>query len=207
MVLNKFVRPHKVHQGHFWPSKAIFGSNVVIWGFRTFLALKISNKRVAQFFLIPPAFLHLKWWNRYIFDVQGSKLAINSKNRAKMAKIGYTHMANLLKKHILWFASKWPLEHLKDQFTLWYWLGRWTPLKKFHHKQKNFFGPGHPPTGRNWQARQEMLWKGSNCPKTLLTCIIYDIKSSWPTLGPFRYPRRALKGPFGPGDPPNQGQM
>ena len=97
VVLNKFVRPHKVHQGLFWPSKAIFGSNLAIWGFRTFLALKISNKRVAQFFPILPAFLHLKWWNRYIFDVQGSKLAINSKNRAKRAKIGYTHMANLLK--------------------------------------------------------------------------------------------------------------
>ena len=191
-----------MYQGQFWPLQVTWGSFWPKKGFRASEAPKISNKLVAYFFLILLAFLHLKWWNRYIFDDERSKVGKDIKNRAKTAKIGYTHMANLLKKHILWFASKWPKIHLKDQFTLWYWLGRWTPLKNFHHKQNNFFGPGHPPTGRNWQARQKMLWKGSNCPKTLLTCIIYDIKSSWPTLGPFRYPRRAQKGPFGPGWPP-----
>ena len=92
-VLNQLVTPHFVHQGQFWPSQAIFGSKFAILSFGAFLAPKISNKRAAYFFLIPLAFLHLIWWNRYIFDVGGSKLAKNSKNRAKMAKIGYTQMA------------------------------------------------------------------------------------------------------------------
>ena len=43
------------------------------------------------------AFLDLKGWNKYVFDVLGPKLAINSQNGAKMTKIGYTHMANFCK--------------------------------------------------------------------------------------------------------------
>jgi hypothetical protein len=89
--------PHLVHQGQFWPSKAIFGSKFAILSFGAFLAPKISNKRAAYFFLIPLAFLHLIWRKKYIFDVGGWKLAKNSKNRAKMAKIGYTQMAILCK--------------------------------------------------------------------------------------------------------------
>ena len=59
LALNKLVTPHLVHQGQFWPSKAIFGSKFAILSFGAFLAPKISNKRAAYFFLIPLAFLHL----------------------------------------------------------------------------------------------------------------------------------------------------
>ena len=37
--------------------------------------------------------MHLKGWKRYAFDVLGPNGALVSKNRAKMAKIGFTHMA------------------------------------------------------------------------------------------------------------------
>ena len=42
-----------------------------------------------------------------------------------------------------------------------------------------------------------MAWKVSKDPKTLLTCIIHNNKSYWPTMGPFRYLRGAQKGPLG----------
>ena len=56
-------------------------------------APKISNKLLISFLVILLAFLHLKGWNKYAFDVLGPNGAIDSKIRAKIAKIGYTHMA------------------------------------------------------------------------------------------------------------------
>ena len=65
----------------------------------------------------------------------------------------------------------------------------------------NFLRKNSPPIGRNWASCQFQFGTGWNGPKTLLTCIIHDNKSYWLTLGPFWYPRRAQKGPFGPGPP------
>ena len=76
-------------------------------------------------------------------------------------------------------------------------LGKEVHLKFFTTNKIIFWDLAHPPTGRNWQARQGMSWKGPKDPKTLLTCIIHNYKSYWPTLGPFECPREAQKGPFG----------
>ena len=107
---------------------------------------------------------------------------------------------------MLWKGSNGPKTLLTciihDNKSNWPTLG---PFRYPRRALKGPFGPGWPPIGRNWQARQKMLQKGSNGPKTLLTCIIHDNKSYWPTLGPFWYPRRAQKGPFGPGWPPTLG--
>ena len=100
-----------------------------------------------------------------------------------------TYPSNLLKSH-----KKYPFGSItmseKD--------GSGHPPKKFQYGDIEIFSLWRSLTGRNWHARQITPWKGQSDPETLCLDIIHDNMSCLSTLGPFRYPGGAQKGPFGP---------
>ena len=93
--------------------------------------------------------MHLKGWNKYVFDVQGPNGAIVSKNRAKMAKIGFTQMA------IFWKNISFDLLHIGLKYTsrtnlhFDIDLGEEVHQKNFTTNKIIFLDLAHPPTGRN----------------------------------------------------------
>ena len=174
-----------MYQGQFWPSQVTWGSFWPKKGFRASEAPKISNKLVAYFFLILLAFLHLKWWNRYIFDDERSKVGKNIKNRAKMAKKGYTHMAIFWKNISSDLAQNGPKYlsrtnlHFNNNF------GSGTHQKIFTTAILSFLTWLASPLGETVVPAQE--W--SECPGIKLDYFIYchsrPFGPFWAILGHF----------------------
>ena len=89
--------------------------------------------------------MHLKGWNKYVFDVQGPNEAIVSKNRAKMAKIGFTHMAIFWKNISFDLLQNGPKYTSRTNLHFDIDLGKTVHQKFFTTKKNHFFGPGSPP--------------------------------------------------------------
>ena len=95
------------------------------------------------------ALLHLKGWNRYAFDVLGPNGALVSKYRAKMAKIGFTHMAIFWKNISFDLLQNGPKYTSRTNLHFDIDLGKEVHLKFFTTNKIIFWDLAHPPTGRN----------------------------------------------------------
>ena len=72
------------------PFRGVFGPRV---GFGAPGEPNFPNNQMGLLFVIPLFFLHLNSWKRYSFEISSPKIAQNSQNWPKMAKIRYSQMA------------------------------------------------------------------------------------------------------------------
>ena len=88
--------------------------------------------------------MHLKGWKRYAFDVLGPNGALVSKNRAKMAKIGFTQMAIFWKNISFDLLQNGPKYTSRTNLHFDIDLGKEVHLKFFTTNKIIFWDLAHP---------------------------------------------------------------